>query len=146
MRFRSLACALAAALLAACSAGGGMMLHDSGSGSDADADAGPCQQGQFSCLGNQARACNGDGGFTGTTDCASLNLVCAPVVGCRVCVPNSTQCSPTDPGTTQLCAADGSGWSDDTTCDSSMGLACVDGACVNPCSSGGPSYLGCEYW
>jgi hypothetical protein len=68
-------------------------------------------------------------------------------LGCRLCRPNSFQCSGND---IERCNADGTGFDPYATCDADSGQACnaTIGACTNPCqdAASSNSYIGCEYW
>lgn len=114
-------------------------------------DAGPlrCTPGQVLCSGNTQYTCDSDGQPVGQRDCPT-GTTCFMGVGCRVCMPGLSRCSPT-PGMqqhTETCAMDGSRWMPGAVCSDAEGLMCVGGRCVSRCDQAalGRSYLGCEYW
>ena len=106
-----------------------------------------CTAGQWQCVSpTQARQCDGQGGYSQMTDCSTTGSVCSPGVGCTVCQARQSRCDPATPDHTQVCAADGSAWTDGATCDPTAGEHCVEGHCANPCNGLGNTYLGCDYW
>jgi hypothetical protein len=104
----------------------------------------PCSDGTIQCDGATKKVCDGNGGFKEVVDCPTG--ICAPNVGCAVCVPNTGSCNG-DVGT--HCKADGSGYVEEV-CDALKGTTCnaASGACDGVCSLGqlGKSYIGCDYW
>ncbi len=117
------------------------------------ADTGPVPSGCTAggpttvCSGNIELTCNVDGTVASMRTCPSEGLVCAPSLGCTLCVPGRGGC---DGQTTQLCNADGMSYTPGETCDTSMGLSCnpSTGTCTSPCADAeaSNSYIGCEYW
>ncbi len=108
----------------------------------------PCRLGDERCGDGVERCVNGPAGPTFQTkdDCKGRGLVCAPgMFTCVTCVPNQTRCNGTD---VELCAEDGSGFVAAATCDTSQGVSCRSGACVNLCGQAAEqkSNVGCEYW
>jgi hypothetical protein len=73
---------------------------------------------------------------------------CAPGSTCGVCQAGARRCDPAAPNVPQTCGTDGTGWTAGAACATDQGLACVDGACVDPCRAASErrSYVGCEYW
>lgn len=142
---------LAWATLAACSAEPERWIpvRDSGTNSRVDS-GGPtrCDPAQIYCNGNETYTCAEDGTVLTRQACTGATPVCAPGVGCRVCVPGASRCDPSNPSRAQTCAPDGRSFSDGVTCDEADGEQCVSGACVSRCSDSalGRSYLGCDYW
>ncbi len=102
-----------------------------------------CAAGTLICQGKNAIVCDGNGGASASNPCPDL---CAPGVGCVLCVPGSTMC---DENGAQKCNEDGSAWLD-SSCDAELGLTCdlTLGKCVGPCSATTleRSYIGCEYY
>jgi hypothetical protein len=90
--------------------------------------------------------CNADGSVASTRSCVAEGLVCAPEIGCSVCVPGRGSC---DGNTTQICNADGTAYTPGESCDAS-GLTCdpSTGTCADLCAAAAASssYIGCEYW
>jgi hypothetical protein len=117
-------------------------------GMDGGGGGGTCENGQWECVGGtqQARQCNGRGGYLRTVDCSTMGRSCIAGIGCGVCRPGATQCKEGALNTTQECAMDGSGWIDGQTCDEANGEYCRGGRCVTRCGDLGNTYLGCEYW
>ncbi len=109
------------------------------------ADTRTCVAGEFSCDGNQARECDGNGGFVGEPeDCAADGKRCAPLLGCVLCLPGEQKCAG---GTASVCKDDGTGF-DEFECDPVQGMTCESDGCKGDCSPPElfPSYLGCEYF
>jgi hypothetical protein len=104
----------------------------------------PCPDGTIQCDGATQKVCDGNGGFKEVVDCPTG--ICAPNVGCAVCLPGTGTCNG-EVGT--HCKADGSGYADEA-CDALQGTTCnaATGACDGACSLGqlGQSYIGCDYW
>jgi hypothetical protein len=144
--------ALALSAFAACGESPTRPRRDAGIGGDGGADGGlssSCAPGGPAriCLGNQEIQCNPDGSEAGRRNCTDVGQVCAPELGCAVCVPNRGTCSG---NTVQRCRSDGSGYDDVATCDPALGQRCDPSAvaCVSPCDQAARenSYIGCEYW
>lgn len=99
------------------------------------------------CRGTTEVLCNPDGTEGTSRDCGLSGSICAPGLGCRVCVPSRPGCIGTDSGT---CRADGSGYDVTRTCDAAAGESCIPatGLCDSPCAAAeaSNSYIGCEYW
>jgi hypothetical protein len=117
--------------------------------SDGGAPLELCHVGDRLCGSHGIERCeNGPDGpaFRTIEDCSERGLSCAPtLLECVACVPGSTRCEETN---VERCAADGSGFSPDATCDTSRGQSCREGACVNLCAQAADqrSNVGCEYW
>lgn len=107
-----------------------------------------CEPGRVYCEGVSASyRCTSDGIVTARTLCTGAEATCAPGLGCRACVPDTSRCDPSMPNRTQRCRADGSGWDDGPEC-TGAGAYCAAGACLDRCTAAteGRSYLGCDYW
>jgi IgGFc binding protein len=106
----------------------------------------PCAVGTIECMGTTKQVCDGNGGFTGVVDCATMNQVCAPNLGCVNCIPGTGTCNG-NVGT--YCLQDGTGNATET-CDSVQGTTCnpSTGRCDGPCGlvALGKSYIGCDYF
>ena len=102
----------------------------------------PCPMGTQLCEGNVLKVCDGVGGFSSETPCATM---CDEVLGCIECAPGSHQCVGPK---SQVCLDDGSAWVDGQTCDEVQGLACDanSGECTGACANLGTSYIGCDYY
>jgi hypothetical protein len=116
----------------------------------ASADTGltACVVGQSRCAVGleQCRAGAGGPEWVTTDDCGSRGLICAPaIVRCAKCAPGATRCAGS---AVEQCKGDGTAFAPDHPCDTSIGDACRDGACVNLCDRAGEqrSNVGCEYW
>ena len=112
-----------------------------------DGGPNPCaaQAAGLVCYGTEAIACDGQGGATSRTDCAASGQLCAPGVGCRVCVPRQGTC---DGETVLLCNDDGTAQITGPTCDVDAGQHCSPTGCVDLCAQAvaDHSYIGCEYY
>ena len=111
-----------------------------------DAGPNPCsaQPSGITCFGTEADHCDGAGNTTARTDCAASGQICAPDVGCRVCVPNLTTC---DGETVRTCNAQGTASTTGATCNPDAGEHCSPTGCVNLCQQAVTehSYIGCDY-
>ena len=134
------------ALLFACASPTPTIVDDKDSGLPSDdlgevglpgRDGGPvrCTAGQILCSGNTQYTCDSAGMAVGQMDCRA-GTTCFTSIGCRVCMPGLSRCSPTTgmESQTQTCAMDGSGWSNGPVCNAGEGLTCVGGRCVSPVS------------
>ena len=84
--------------------------------------------------------------FRSVDDCASRGLVCAPLLrACTACIPGEARCNGSD---VEVCSEDGSGFVASRSCDTSRGVACRSGLCVDLCGTAADerSNVGCEYW
>ena len=110
-------------------------------------EAGACVPGQLYCEGNTQYQCTADGLIVNRVRCEGATPICAPLLGCRACVPNATRCDPAAPNTPQRCLGNGMSWSSGAPCVGA-GASCVSGFCADRCSESatGRSYLGCDYW
>jgi hypothetical protein len=129
------------------SAGTGGAAGSGGADGSAGSGGSPsCPAGAIQCNGNVMQVCDGQGGFSTTTDCAAQNQVCDTTFGCVACVPNTGSCNG---DTSHLCKSDGSGYVD-TYCDPLQGVTCDPStfACTGDCAPNvlGQSYIGCDYW
>jgi hypothetical protein len=110
--------------------------------------AAACTPGAYRCA-PELEQCTSESGapaWSKLQNCSKQGLVCAVGLGaCTTCLPNQPDCQGS---TAVLCAADGSEWQEQETCDESQGEACRDGSCSNLCSlaSRQRSNVGCEYW
>lgn len=99
------------------------------------------------CQGVLELQCGSDGSVQGMRNCGTEGLVCAPGLGCRTCQPGRGSC---DGNTTQLCNADGTGYTPGMMCDGAAGESCnpTTGTCASLCrdAEASNSYIGCEYW
>ncbi len=99
------------------------------------------------CNGVTELTCNSDGSVASMRTCTAEGLVCAPGLGCRMCVPGTGSC---EGNTTRTCNADGMGWTAGATCDAAAGETCnvSTGVCASLCrdAEASSSYIGCEYW
>jgi IgGFc binding protein len=106
----------------------------------------PCSAGDIVCDGTTAKTCDGHGGFSDVTDCSATNLLCATLLGCVHCIPDTGTCAG---NVGSYCKADGSGYTTET-CDALEGMTCdnATGRCKGDCapSALGSSYVGCEYF
>jgi hypothetical protein len=130
---------MAAGGSAAASAGGLSNAGESAIGGGATA----CQEGDFTCQGSTARACNGQGT---PMDCAASGKTCVEKLGCVQCAPGTGRC---EGDTGYRCRTDGSGY-DTEICDLWQGTTCNQntGRCQGACSraSLGEAYIGCDYY
>ncbi|MEZ4406004.1 MAG: hypothetical protein R3A52_05965 [Polyangiales bacterium] len=149
-RVSLLACATLSLGLAACSAEPDRWIpvRDSGTSGTLDGGRTSCDPSQIYCNGNETYTCAEDGTVLTRQTCSGATPICAPGVGCRVCVPGTSRCDPSSPNRAQTCAPDGRSYSDGIACNEADGEMCVSGACVSRCSDSalGRSYLGCDYW
>ena len=103
----------------------------------------PCEDGTILCEGNNAKTCDGMGGFKDEQACPDL---CVDGVGCVECIPGATQCN----GMIAQVCNDQSMWEDSESCDAMQGLMCdVNvGECAGACAQAklGSSYIGCDYY
>lgn len=104
-----------------------------------------CTAGTWTCDGNTALACDGEGGFTETRDCASEGLMCEPSFGCVTCPPSGTVC---DGNVGRTCNSHGTGYEKEIVCDELQGMTCTPFGCRGDCSPEalGNSYIGCDYY
>jgi hypothetical protein len=99
-----------------------------------------CAYGQTVCDGNEAKVCDGQGGFSSTTTCPGE---CKDGLGCVKCVPNSSSCVGT---TATVCDATGT---DESQFECvGPGMRCEADGCRGECSpvNLGMGYVGCEFW
>jgi hypothetical protein len=102
-----------------------------------------CPEGKIECDGDVAKVCDGLGGYSDETQCASA---CVPGVGCADCIPGTKKC---DGQSVLVCNLDGTGYEDGGLCDPLLGLTCdeLGNGCVGACAElGSLSYIGCEYY
>lgn len=103
-----------------------------------------CEQGTIVCEGNEAKICDGMGGFEGIETCPEE---CAPDLGCVTCLPGTGTCQGEE---SMICNDQGSGWEPYESCDPLQGLSCDEqtGFCSGSCSKAaiGASYIGCDYY
>jgi hypothetical protein len=97
------------------------------------------------CFGDEALQCDGDGNTIARTDCGASGQVCAPGLGCRVCVPRRVSCAGE---TIQVCNTDGTQLDTSVTCDPTTGQHCSTGGCIDLCAQAvtDHSYIGCDYY
>lgn len=84
--------------------------------------------------------------WTVVEDCAAEGLVCAPtLLRCTACAPKTGTCKGQE---AYACDADGTAETLVDTCDTSKGIACRVGRCVDLCGRATveKSNVGCEYW
>ena len=108
-------------------------------------DSRVCTAGEYACDGNQARECDGDGGFVGEPiDCEAEGKKCTNLLGCVTCFPGEQKC---EGDTGMVCNELGTGF-DEFDCDPVQGMTCEADGCKGSCSPPElfPSYLGCEYY
>jgi hypothetical protein len=100
------------------------------------------------CDGTVAHTCDGAGHDTAMTDCAASSQICAPGLGCRVCVPNHISCGGDTGETVELCDGAGATLMPGPTCDPAMGEHCSAHGCQDLCAQAvtDHSYIGCEYF
>ena len=104
----------------------------------------PCPQGEVVCVGDEAKVCDGMGGWDSSEVCAGF---CQPGVGCLACEPGATFCEGDD---VKKCADDGMTSELLEDCDELQGIACnpeiglCDGACV--IENLQLDYIGCDYY
>ncbi len=103
-----------------------------------------CPQGAIVCDGTIAKVCDGNGGYLSEEECAPG--VCAPNIGCAVCVPGEGSC---DGEFATVCNPDGMGVTEQH-CDPLQGMSCDpdSGTCVGACAPQNLelSYVGCDYY
>ena len=122
--------------------------NDAGVEADADGggtfDAGACERGEYVCEGSIAKACDGNGGFESSTDCAAAGATCTEPYGCVVCTAGAGTCQN---GLAKVCRADGTGFIE-FACDTVQGMVCDPDGCKGSCSPAEliPSYYGCNYF
>lgn len=111
---------------------------------DSTTEPGPCAQGEVVCEGDEAKVCDGMGGFEGSEVCAAA---CLPGVGCVLCEPGTAYC---EGDKAMKCADDGMGGELVEDCDELQGIACnpeiglCDGECV--IENLQLNYIGCDYY
>jgi hypothetical protein len=110
--------------------------------------AGPaCAAGSQRCAVDKLQRCEGSTpAWVTTTDCAAAGKICAPNLWtCTECIPNQASC---DGESVRACNPDGTMGPVTSTCDTSKGVACRDGACFDLCNLATTerSNVGCEYW
>jgi hypothetical protein len=139
---------LAGGILAVLAAGGAC--HYDPAYRDIVTDVKPvCTVGEARCSGSTVQTCgitSGAASWQSTTDCSTSGQVCAAALAaCATCEPGATSCQQQSPAT---CDPTGSTWASTTACDTTQGLACRAGACVELCdqASAEQSNVGCEYW
>lgn len=129
---------------------GGEIVDWSGSSSSTDASSSssgppPCADGTIVCDGSTKKVCDGMGGFKDEEACDPAG-VCAPNLGCAVCLPGAGSC---DAGVASYCKSDGTGFVTEN-CDALQGMTCngSTGRCEGSCSATklGTSYIGCDYY
>jgi hypothetical protein len=104
----------------------------------------PCTEGERRCS-SRVDACR-FGTWETVDDCAGRGLVCAPtLLACTKCIPDDTRCAGAN---VERCLADGSGFEPLRSCNTTPGVSCRDGHCVNLCSLAREQWsnVGCEYW
>ncbi len=103
-----------------------------------------CPQGQLICEGDEAKICDGAGGFESSELCTAL---CFEPLGCVACEPGARECHD---GDAYVCAEDGLGLELVQPCDPVQGLSCDEGrgVCVGACAleSLDDSNVGCEFY
>ncbi len=88
--------------------------------------------GEILCDGDTEIVCDEHGDIASTRDCdVEEGEFCFAGLGCVECYPGDRRCDGT---WIEECDTDGQGWSDLENCDSALGLACVDGVCVDLCA------------
>ncbi len=106
-----------------------------------------CSTGDEQCHGDTLEKCNADQtGWDVVDDCGKNGLACAPsLLACVPCVPGTGACQGQ---LTEICKPDGSGYDTGSTCDTTKGLACRGGSCVELCDLADQQHsnVGCEYW
>ena len=122
---------------------------DAGSSPNGDSGAGGgalfnCAGGEFSCDGDMARSCDGNGNIVDAEDCSASNKICSPILGCIACIPGTESC---ENGIATRCVPNGGGFRD-FVCDTTQGMVCEALGCRGACSPGEleSSYLGCDYY
>ena len=121
-----------------------------GSSTGADVSSGgstgdpPCPEGTIVCEGDNAKTCDGMGGFKDEQACPD---VCIDGVGCKLCVPGEAECMGDN---VLVCNDNGDAKDIVDTCDGIQGVTCNPdaGACEGACSKAalGLSYIGCDYY
>jgi len=109
---------------------------------DGGSDAAVCAFGQIICDGNEAKTCDGKGGFLADQS-KKCGTKCSDGLGCVQCMPNTGTCAGKvakvcDPtGTQEVNIA----------CDG-LGMVCQADGCKGACSPTilGLSYRGCDFW
>lgn len=126
-------------LLCGCSATGVDGSADAGP-MEAGADAGPsCVEGASVCLDGTLQTC--EGGLVLRAPCPGA---CDETLGCVLCIPGTGGCVD---GAPARCADDGSAWEVEAeACDLDAGSVCHEGACVDACTEGPSSHMGCIFW
>lgn len=114
-------------------------------GCPGESPAAECEPGRIYCDGDLARTCLGDGASYDDLNCAEVNQVCHPGLGCLDCHPGGLFCVDDD---VVVCGEDGATFTPVTTCRVTEGEACYLGNCIQACekSLADRSYVGCEYW
>jgi hypothetical protein len=108
-----------------------------------------CNYGDKRCSGDQLEICGGNAASPAwqlATDCHALGQTCVvSQSACGTCSPRTTKC---DGQTIDTCDPTGASWQATDTCDTTKGLACRAGSCVQLCdlASQQQSNVGCEYW
>ncbi|MGB1275657.1 MAG: IgGFc-binding protein, partial [Nannocystaceae bacterium] len=111
-----------------------------------DSDTDPvCEEGTIICEDNEAKVCDGMGGFSEEEIC---EFECVDGVGCVVCIPGDFMCD--EMGNSLECNEAGDAWEPYETCDGVQGVMCNEdtGLCDGACSKAalGLSYIGCDYY
>lgn len=108
-----------------------------------------CEQDALRCDGDvlvQCAAPTSSNPWEPLTDCATSDFICSAILKqCATCEPTNTRCTGQVP---ERCREDGSGWDASPACDTSEGLACEAGRCLDLCDDARDrkSNVGCTYW
>lgn len=109
-----------------------------------------CTPDTWACIEERLQRCSPeDGGHAWQTieDCGARGEQCE-LSGrrCVVCAPGSRRCN--EDGVPEVCAEDGSGFTQLEACDESAGFVCRAGGCRDLCQEARSqrSNVGCEYW
>ncbi len=108
-----------------------------------------CTLGTTECRQGRVETCTGNAtsqSWSVIDDCVAAKSVCAPtLLACKPCLPAARTC---DGQRVTVCTDDGAAYTPRETCDTSVGVACRSGSCVNLCADAAASNsnVGCEYW
>jgi hypothetical protein len=105
----------------------------------------PCTEGVTECRSSLLTTCK-DNQVVVDDDCGARGFSCSPtLLACTPCAAGSTKC---DGQNVMRCDDQGQSYAQADTCDTTKGIACRAGACVQLCTEAAMkrSNVGCEYW
>jgi hypothetical protein len=105
----------------------------------------PCTEGVTECRSSLLTTCENDQVVV-KDDCGARGFSCSPtLLACTPCAAGSTKC---DGQNVMRCDDQGQSFVQSDTCDTTKGIACRTGVCVQLCTEAAMkrSNVGCEYW